>query len=86
MSIISILGSVTFEANVNPAWVCINTNDTIDTCRTVGYLNGTGETWGIDWTRLPLVLINPSDSTPVWLAVEIDQQLNINLVPLSVIV
>jgi hypothetical protein len=83
MSINLILGSVSFEATVKPAWVSVNTTDDLATCMATGYLNGTGETWGIDWTKLPLVLINPSDTTPVWLAVQIDAESNINLVSLS---
>jgi hypothetical protein len=84
MSIVRIIGSAEYNAGVMPSWVSIETSDPIATVMATGYLNGTNETWGINYSNAMMALVTASDlTTPLWLAINIDAQSNINLISAS---
>lgn len=70
MALIYALPSVEYNVGLRPAWIIVNTTDTLATVMSTGYLNGTGAPY-ITWTADLMCLVTTSDKTPVWLAVTI---------------
>jgi len=69
-----------------PAALSIQTDDSLATVMGTGYLNGSDSTYGITYqNNLQMALVSSSDSTPVWLAVQIDGSSNVNLVAPSAV-
>jgi len=92
MSIISIIGSCELTLGVIPSILLIDTNDTLATVKSTGYLNGQSILpCGFLTTPMPplttgqVALVTTSDqTTPVWLVVSVDGSSNINLISQAV--
>ena len=80
MSLLNVAGSVENSVHLSPSTILITTSDPLATVMGTGYLNGSVATYGITYSNNLMALVTTSDSTPVWLAVQIDGSNNINLV------
>lgn len=83
MAIINASPSVEYNVGVRPSWISVDTNDDLATVMGVGYLNGAGAPY-VTWTNNLMCLVTTSDTTPVWLAVQIDGS-DVNLVAPSTV-
>lgn len=80
MALINVQGSVEYSVGCPVCTIMVQTSDPIATIMSTGYLNGSDTTFEMVYTNTQMAIVSSSDTTPVWLAVQIDGESNINLV------
>ena len=80
MSILNISTSVEYNVGIFPSTLFIQTSDPIATVMGTGYLNGTDSYYGFTYQSNLMCLVSTSDTTSIWLCINIDGMSNISLV------